>query len=415
MKSSRLVAFEILCDVFIKNAFSNIALDKALQNANGRDKAFISAIVYGVIERRLTLDYLIDNYLSAKPKTKVKIILYIGAYQLYFMKNVPPSAAINTSVELARETGVSYYKKLINAVLHRIDDNRINIDSLDDLSVRFSCPKHLINMWNKMYGAQQTFSILSCINEKPPVFAVANTLFVTADELLYALQNSGISGELDGDLVKITSSFDLRQCKPFQDGLFHIEDKSSFECARALDAAEGETVLDICSAPGGKAFTISEGMNNKGKIYAFDLYEHRLALIRKGAERLGLKNLTAAVNDAEIFNESIPMADKILCDVPCSGFGIIRRKPEIRYKELDSVKGLPSVQLRILETSSKYLKSGGRIVYSTCTLSKKENEKVVQSFLDCNNNFSLIFDKTIIPNNNGGDGFYYAVMEKKYA
>lgn len=412
MKKSRLVAFEILNDILRDNAYSNIAIDKALKNIES-DKAFISSLVYGVVERKITLDYIINEYLDGKTKPKVKIILYLGAYQLYFMDKVPASAAINECVELSKEVGVSFYSKLINAVLHKIDDNRIDINEISDLCIKYSCPEHLINMWKKAYGEENIIKILSAINEKPPVFAIPNTLYVDADECLYELNNAGIDGEVIGDAVMITSSFDLAKCKPFNDGLFHIEDLSSFSCAKALDAKDDEIVIDVCSAPGGKAFTIAEGMNNKGTVYAFDLYEHRVNLIKQGAERLGLTNIKASVNDALVFNEDLPKADKILCDVPCSGFGIVRRKPEIRYKDLDSVKELPRIQLDILTNSSKYLKNGGRLVYSTCTLNKRENEKVVQNFLNDNEEFELVEEKTTFPSMNGGDGFYYAILERK--
>jgi 16S rRNA (cytosine967-C5)-methyltransferase len=267
-------------------------------------------------------------------------------------------------------------------------------------------------MWKKAYGEENTVSILNSINEKPPVFAVPNTLFVDADECLYELNNCGIEGEVVNDVVMITSAFDLAKCKPFNDGLFHIEDMSSFNCASALNAKDGDIVLDVCSAPGGKAFTIAEQMHNKGTVYAFDLYEHRVNLINQGAKRLGITNIKASVNDALVFNEKLPLADKVLCDVPCSGFGIVRRKPEIRYKELDSVKELPQIQYDILQVSSKYLKQGGTIVYSTCTLNKRENEKVVEKFLNDNNDFTLVEQKTTFPSKTGGDGFYYAVMER---
>lgn len=409
--NSRLTAFDILNDVLRNGAYSNIALDKSLKNIDD-DKAFVSSLVYGVIERKLTLDYIINQYLDGKTKPKVKTILYLGAYQLCFMDKVPSSAAINESVNLAKEVGLSFYTKLINAVLHKIDDNRIDLESIDDLSVKYSCPPHLINMWKKAYGEENTINILSAINDKPPVFAVPNTIFVDAEECLYELMNSNINGEVNGNVVEITSRFDLSKCKPFNDGLFHIEDLSSYNCAMALGAKENETVIDVCSAPGGKAFTIAESMNNTGTVYALDLYEHRVKLIEQGAQRLGLTNIKALVNDALELNSSLPMADRILCDVPCSGFGIIRRKPEIRYNELDNVKDLPEIQYKILEMSSKYLKPCGTMVYSTCTLNKKENEKVVQRFLD-NNSFELIEQKTTFPSKNGGDGFYYAVLKKK--
>lgn len=409
MKSARLIAFETLHKIFTDNAYSNIALDNAVKDIDG-EKAFISALVYGVVERKLTLDYFINKYVSSRPKPKIMTILRLGAYQLLFMDKVPDSAAINESVKLTKEIRQDYYSSLVNAVLHKINADR-NIPD-DDLSVKYSVPQNLINMWTKQYGKEKTGSFLPYINEKPPVFAVPNRLYIDADELLYELMCDGIDGEVSSNLVRITSSFDLSKSRAFENGLFHIEDLSSYECAVSLGAKEGDTVLDMCSAPGGKSFTIAQCMNNKGAIYAFDIHNHRVNQVRDGAKRLGISIINADINDAEIYSENIPLADKILCDVVCSGFGIIRRKPEIRYKELDSVSDLPSVQLNILETSSRYLKTGGTIVYSTCTLNKKENEKVVNAFLNNNDNFTLIKEKTSFPSEFGGDGFYFAILKK---
>lgn len=411
MKSARLIAFETLYKIFYDSAYSDIALDNAIKNINAKEnKAFISSLVYGTVERLITLDYFINKYASAKPKPKILTILRLGVYQLLFMDKVPDSAAINESVKLVKEIKQDYYTSLVNAVLHKISEDRVIPE--DDLSVKYSLPQNLINMWIKQYGKDSVERFLPFINERPPVFAIPNTLFVDAEELLYELACDEIDGEIIDNTVMITSPFDLSRCKAFQNGLFHIEDLSSYECCRALNPTEGETVLDVCSAPGGKAFTIAELMKNNGKIYAYDLYEHRVNQIINGAERLGISIIEADVNDSSVFNANIPKADKILCDAPCSGFGIIRRKPEIRYKELDSVADLPEIQLRILETSSRYLKNGGTIVYSTCTLNKKENEKVVKSFLDKNKNFILINEKTTFPAEFGGDGFYRAVIIK---
>ena len=254
----------------------------------------------------------------------------------------------------------------------------------------------------------KTLATLQAINNRPPVFAIPNRKFVDEGELQYELLNSGVECEIYGDVVKINSSFDLSNIKAFKDGLFYIEDYSSYSCAKALDCTNGETVLDICAAPGGKTFTMAQSGAN---VYAFDLHEHRVALIKKSAERLELNNIKSSINDALVYNENIPIADKILCDVPCSGFGI-RRKPEIRYKNLDDIKELPQIQYDILSTSSRYLKNNGRIIYSTCTLNKKENEKVVEKFLNNNINFKLINEITVFPSENSGDGFFYAIMEK---
>lgn len=408
MKSSRLIAFETLYKIFQDNSYSNIAIDNALK-ANVDDKAFVSALVYGVVERKLTLDYFINKYVKSPPKPKIMTILRLGAYQLLFMDKVPSSAAINESVKLTAEIKQDYYSKLVNAVLHKIDNNR---ELPDDLSIKYSVPEHLINMWIKQYGRDKIEQFLPVLNKRAPIFAIPNSLYVDSEELCYELLSEGVECEVHGDVVLINSGIDLSKSKSFKNGLFYIEDLSSFECAKALDAKKGDTVLDVCSAPGGKSFTIAQSMENIGKLFSFDIHKNRVNLVNDGAKRLGLSVINTDVNDAMVYSKNMPMADKILCDVPCSGFGIIRRKPEIRYKNLDSIKELPAIQEQILQVSSKYLKNNGTIVYSTCTLNKKENEKVVEKFLSNNTDFKLDYQKTIFPTDNGGDGFYYAVIRK---
>ncbi|MGN0531578.1 MAG: 16S rRNA (cytosine(967)-C(5))-methyltransferase RsmB [Eubacterium sp.] len=412
MKNPRLVAFEVLYGIQQNNAYSNLSLDKALYQVEARDKALVSAVVYGTIERRITLEYIVKQFLDGKTKPKVKLLLLMATYQLYFMDKIPSSAAINETVELAKNVGVSYYSKFINAILRKIDKNRIEIDNLDDLSVKYSCPIHLIKMWQKAYGEENTDNILKCINNKAPVFAIPNRNIVDEEELSYELLSNNIDNEIYNDVVKITSSFDLHNCKPFEDGLFYIEDYSSYQCAKKLNAKPGDTVIDVCAAPGGKSFTITNSMNNQGRVIACDLHRHKVDLISKSCKRLQISIIESMVNDATLYNPNMPMADKVLCDVPCSGFGIIRRKPEIRYKDLDSIKDLPAIQLSILATSARYLKPGGTLVYSTCTLNKRENESVVSAFLEAYNDFELIEQKTIFPSIDGGDGFFLAVIKR---
>lgn len=410
MKNARLSAFDMLYDIIYGGAYSNIVLEKGIKAVESKDKGFVSRLVYGVIERRLSLDYAINKFLNGKTKPKVKILLYIGAYQVLYMDKIPDAVAVYETVSLCDNIGLSYYKKLINAVLHRIIDYKTEFDIIDDLSIKYSCPQHLMNMWTKMYGEDNVVDILESINNRPPVFAIPNSKYVDAEELYYELFSAGIDCEVFNDVVKINSSFDLSGLKAFNDGLFYIEDYSSYSCAKALGAKSDDVVLDLCSAPGGKAFTIAQ---SGATVYAYDIYEHRVELIKKSAQRLGLNNIITGINDALIYNANLPFADRIICDVPCSGFGIIRRKPEIRYKNLDDIKELPQIQYNILFTSSRYLKSGGVIIYSTCTLNKKENEQVVDRFLNDNTDFSLVESKTVFPTKNGGDGFFYSILKKK--
>lgn len=413
MKNGRLISFEILQNIIRDGAYTNIALEKSINNANQKDRAFVSRIVYGVIERKLSLDFVIDKFLTSRTKPKIKILLYIGAYQILFMDKIPVEVAVNETVSLADEIGLSYYKKLINAVLHKIVDYKTEFELIEDLDIKYSCPIHLINMWKKMYGEETTLDILKTINNRPPIFAIPNRKYVDEEELQYELFDEGIDCEIYNGVVKVNSGIDFSKSKTFINGLFYIEDYSSYQAAKALNISENDVVLDVCAAPGGKSFTIAQSLLNGGKLFSYDLYDHKIKLINDGAKRLGLENIiTANINDASVFNPDIPKADKILCDVVCSGFGIIRRKPEIRYKNLDSIKELPSIQLKILETTINYLKSNGRIMYSTCTLNKKENEKVIEKFLEINKNFELIEQKTFIPNVESGDGFFYAILKK---
>lgn len=408
--TSRQTAFEILYKIFYNDAYSNLAIDNALADIK-EGKAFITRLVYGVVERKLTLDYFIDKYCD-KPKPKVLTILRMGVYQLYFMDKVSSAAAIDESVKLAKAMGLAFYSKLINAVLHKIDDNRISIDKIQKEDIRYSVPLHLINMWKKAYGEVLVKNFLPALNEKAPVFAVANTMFADSEELQFEFSCEDVQSELIDDIVEITSNIDIKRLNAFKNGLFHIEDLSCYQAVKALGVSENDTVIDVCSAPGGKAFTCAEMMNNNGKVIACDIYESRVNLIKQGAERLELSCITPLVNDALLFNESLPFADKIICDVPCSGFGIIRRKPEIRYKNLDSIKELPGIQYRILDIASKYLKDKGKILYSTCTLNKRENEQVVEKFINNNQNYKVLEMKTIFPSVDGGDGFFYAVIER---
>lgn len=410
MNDSRNAAFAALYKIIYGGAYSNIAVNNEIEKLQG-GKAFAARLIYGVLERRLTLEYLIDKFCK-KPKPKVNVLLMLGAYQLKFMDKVPSSAAINESVALAKSKGLGYYGGMINAVLHKIDSLDFDVNALDDLSVKYSVPQNLINMWKKAYGTDAVEAFLPYVNGRPPIYAVPNSKFTDAEELQYELTDCGALCDVFGDVVKIDSVSDIAETAAFKNGLFHIQDLSCYNAVKMLDVKNGETVLDMCAAPGGKSFTASDLAGVGCEIYAYDCYESRVNLIAQGAKRLCLDNIHIAVNDASVYNENIPFADKIICDVPCSGLGTVRRKPEIRYKDLDSIKSLPEFQLKILETSAKYLKKGGRLLYSTCTLNLRENEKVVAAFLNGRNDFNEISSKTFFPNENGGDGFFCAVLER---
>lgn len=409
--NARQAAFETLYKVCFDSAYSNIALDHILIGLK-YNRAFASRLVYGVLERMITLDYIIEKHCK-KPKPKLRIILRMGTYQLYFMNKVTSAAAIDESVKLAKANGLKYYASFVNAVLHNIDKNRIDINGISDQSVKYSVPQNLIRMWNKAYGTDIVSDFLPLLNGRPPVFAVANPNKTDPKILCGILNSEGVKCSVYKGLIKIDSSNDITALSSFKNGLFHIQDISCVKAVHALEIKSGDTVFDFCAAPGGKSIIASYFAGKSGQVFSFDLHKNRVELIDTSVKRLELSNITTGVNDACLFNKDLGKAEKIICDVPCSGYGIARRKPEIRYKELDSVKELPKIQYQILSTSAQYLNTGGMLLYSTCTLNKKENENVVNAFLRNNEDFSLCEMKTFFPGEDDGDGFFYSLIERK--
>ena len=437
MKSSRAAAFEILLKIHKDRAYSNIALDASLEGSgfSDIDRAFISALVYGVTERTLTLDYQLQRYLSQplkKLKPQVLVILRMGVYQLLFMDKIPASAAVNESVKLVKNCGCSFASGLVNAVLRKASQNGLVLpDKTDEMkraSVEFSCPEWMINRWAEYYGKENAIKIAeNSVGAADTVLRV-NTLKTTADELVEILASNGIEahkGALENSVV-ISKSGSLRELEAYKNGLFHVQDSASQFCCKALGAEENMSVLDICSAPGGKAFTTAQYMKNKGEIVACDIYEGRLRLISSGAERLGIDIIKTEKNDASVYNPNFKEFDRIICDVPCSGLGVIRRKPEIRLKEASEVDKLPEIQYSIMKTASRYLKKGGIMIYSTCSLNRSENEDVFYRFLNENPDFEAVkvlpevkrFGEdsdtlTLMPHIHNSDGFFISALRRR--
>lgn len=434
MVNTRAVVLRLLRKIEQDKSYSNIILDKALVeiDCSLQEKKFISALFYGVIERIITLDAVINKYSKIKTKkldTDVLLILRMGIYQLLYMDSVPDSAAVNESVKLAKKCKNPSLSGFVNGVLRSFIRNEKALpecnNEVSKLSVEYSCPEWLIEKWIKEYGADFTKSMLESSIGKAPVTIRLNTTKMTANEIVTVLESDGfnVGKTFLENCYTISGGVAVESSKAYKLGLFYVQDISSQLCSLSLDAQEGETVIDVCAAPGGKTFTTAIKMNNTGKVLSFDLHESRVKLINDGAVRLGLDNVTAQQNDACVYNEKLPKADRVLCDVPCSGLGVIRRKPEIKYKNPEDFKELPDVQYKILETSAKYLKSGGILVYSTCTVSKAENEDVVNRFLkehpdftgvSVNTKFDELSDNcaTIIPKYFNSDGFFIVKLKR---
>lgn len=410
MITARQAAYEVIYKVLYSGAYSNLLLGAAA-DIRPEERAFAARLARGVIERKLTLDYILSKFCRL-PKPRLLVILEMGVYQLYFMEKVPESAAVNESVKLARQNALGAYTQFVNAVLRRAAENRISVCGIEDISVRYSVPQHLLSMWNKAYMPGVVARFLPALLSEAPVFAVPNRVKTTPAALQAALRQEGFETQTAGEILKICTAGDITKTKAFENGLFYIEDLSSYNAVSALGVQPGDVLLDLCAAPGGKSFAACILMENRGSVYAYDLHEHRVGLIKDGATRLGL-SITPAVQDASVYSPDIPKADKIICDVPCSGFGVIRRKPEIKYKSLDDIKAFPPMQLQILLNGTNYLKAGGKILYSTCTLNKKENENVVAAFLKERGDFKVLESKTVFPADGGGDGFFYSILKSE--
>ena len=436
MANTRTLAVKALMRVN-EGGFSNIVLDALLSGAQleHRDKAFVSALFYGVLERRITLDKIIKKY-SKTPleelEPAVLECLRIGFYQLIYMNSVPDMAAANETVEAVKQLGCGKASGYVNGIMRafirsgkQFDFSRM--DKIGRLSAEYSAPIWLCKKWCNEYGDEKTETALRESLGSVPIFARVNTLKTNAEELLSTLAEENIKAVLVEevpDAVRIYSAAP-QSTKAYKKGLFHVQDISSQLCAKALGAQKGELVLDACSAPGGKTFTVAQLMENEGEIVACDLHVKRVGLIKNGAERLGLSIVSARTNDATVFNELMGTFDRILCDVPCSGLGVIRRKPEIRFKDPAEIAALPKIQYKIASTSAKYLAEGGTMIYSTCTLSKEENEQVVKRLIEED---GLLPEKlpeelqkyskdgysvTLMPGEINSDGFYFAKLRKE--
>lgn len=430
MATARDIAFRLLVDLEKKHSYSNIALDEALKRADmdERDRRFCTALFYGTLERLYTLDAIIADNLD-KPADKlsaeIRTILRMGLYQLLYMDSVPDNAAVSESVALAKRGRNPAASGFVNAVLRSFirKDKRLpkQRDRLHEMALEYSCPVWLVKKWHDEYGDNACESILKASLGKAPEYIRLNTLKADASEICGMLEQQGAEiRDLGGGSALISGTGSVERMEAYKKGLFHVQDISCQLCCQALDPQRGETVLDLCAAPGGKTFTIAELMKDEGRVLAFDLHENRARLIKSGAERLGLKSVEAGVNNAKVFNSELPMADRVLCDVPCSGLGVIRRKPEIKYKTREELERLPEIQLEILEASAGYVKPGGVLVYSTCSLSKAENEDVAEAFLARHPDFSpsplgdafgqrsKVTSITIFPDMYDSDGFFIA-------
>ena len=403
MKSAREAALLILYRYDKDGAYINIAFKNLVASSDfsREDTAFIKELVFGTVKHKITLDYTIRKFSKIRLKKISPYILNIlrmSIYQMLFMDKIPKSAAVNEGVKLAKKYGHAASVSFTNAILRKSSELDSPLvpdgDNTEALSISYSHPENLVQFYIDNFGVSKAKEILKANMEIAPLCVRVNRRFKTRDELIDILNEEGFSSEktdLSKDALFITSGGDVTKTKAYEDGLFTIQDQSSQLVAQMLCPQPNEMVLDMCSAPGGKTTHLAELMDNKGEILAFDLYEKRLLDVNNAAQRLKIDIIKTKSHDAEVLMpELVEKADRILLDVPCSGIGIIRRKPDIKYKEeLLEFSELVKTQKNILKVCSKYLKPGGTMIYSTCTINPAENISVIKEFLNENPDFSI--------------------------
>jgi 16S rRNA (cytosine967-C5)-methyltransferase len=429
-------ALRVMVEVMEKKAYSNLALDDVLKDYRLKDldKAFISELVYGTLRFLKTLDRMISHFSKIKLKKIspwILNILRMGVYQILYMR-VPSSAACDESVNLARRFGHNASAGFVNGILRNVAKNHemVPLDTLED---QYSFPEWLVQKWVEEFGENFTVDLMKALNQRPEITIRGNLLKIDLERLKEELKKEGVSFE-NGKYIEEALTIkgaDIDNLASFTQGYFYVQDESSMIAVKVLDPKPGEKVLDVCAAPGGKASYSASLMNNKGSLIAGDIHPHRVLLLKENFKRLGVQIAKTQVIDGTFYLDSFQdQFDKVLADVPCSGLGIIRRKPEIKWeKTKEDVAKITEIQKKILQNVSSYVRLGGVLVYSTCTLNKEENENIVEAFLQENQNFIpdplhpylpkdlAVQEKqqhhiTLYPNIHGVDGFFISRLKR---
>lgn len=429
MDKAREIALKALYKIEKEQAYSNIVLDEIINNnrkiLEERDIGLISEIVYGVTTWKLTIDEIIKKYSNIKLK-KISIwiinILRMGIYQIIFLEKIPKSAAVNEGVNLAKRYGHKSSSNFVNAILRKVEKEDykelFNISNdIERISKTTSMPEWIVKKLLKNNETEKVQLICEALNKKPQTTIRINTLKVREEELKKKLEERNIEFKEteQKDFINLIKVKNIERLDLFQNGYFTIQDESAGLTSIILNPKEGQQVLDACSAPGGKTTHLAQIMNNKGKIVAWDIYEHRLNLVKQNAKRLGIDIIEVKQQNAtEIKNEYIEKFDKILLDVPCLGIGVIKRKPDIKWqRKPEDIEEISKIQLHILETCSKYLKEAGELVYSTCSILEEENDNIIYKFIEKNKEFKVIEKCNIYPDESK-DGFFICKILREY-
>lgn len=423
MPNARAFACAAIDEIF-SGGYSNIVINRRLEHSDLQpmDRAFASRIIRGVVERKITIDYMIAEIANrpiGKIDTAALTPIRIALYQMFYMDKIPDSAAVNESVKIVKKSNKPFLAGFVNAVLRKAQSRGSSLlpvaaDTAESLSICYSCGIDTVKLLAAQLGIEGAKNYLSATLSPSPLTIRVNQLKISDAELINSFKSDGIIAEPTElpHLLSVTGLQNIESDARFLKGFYHIQNTSSAICAAALNAESGERVLDVCAAPGGKTFTVAELIGDDGTVVSCDIYPHKVKLIEQGKCRLGLKSVVPHLADARKFDPTLGTFDRVLCDLPCSGLGVIGRKPEIKYKTADEISGLPILQLEILKNAVKYLKAGGRLVYSTCTVLNSENDSVFQKLLADETLLKFISSKTYYPHIDNMDGFYIAIAEK---
>ena len=406
MANARELALQTLTDILIDGAYSNHALSEQIEKneLTVQDKNFMTELVYGTLQHEQLLNFYVTPFFNGKVKAWVRILIQMTLYQMLFLDSVPEHAAISEAVKIAKKRGGQFNGKLVNAILRELTRTQVpSLDTIKDeadrLAVETSHPLWLIKLWSKQFGWEKTIQMARANNERVNVTIRVNGVRGTREELKQKLESEGITceyGNLSQDALVILKG-NVIKTKAFEQGWFYVQDESSMLVARALKPKHHSKVLDTCSAPGGKTTHVAELMRQTGTVYAHDVYEHKIKLIEDNVKRLGLTNVVATLQDATTLNERYESDsfDAVLVDAPCSGLGILRRHPEVKItKQPSDLDEIMMIQKKILNTVAPLVKVGGTLVYSTCTVNRKENDKMVEQFLAQHPEYEL--DATLV-------------------
>ncbi|WP_286146023.1 16S rRNA (cytosine(967)-C(5))-methyltransferase RsmB [Faecalibaculum rodentium] len=399
--------YDALCAVILKGTYSNLYLKDHLDELPENQRPLATRIFYGTIQNWGLCDYVISKHTDRTPDPKIRILLAMTIYQIIFLKKIPDYAAVDAAVKLAHKRfgkASGYVNGVLRSVLR--DKVKLPSDTLERLSVRYSIPLWLIRLWENHYGLEKAEQMAKTSNAVLPVYVRRNPRRIGEEEFFADPEIE----RMDADMGRFTGSSAARH--PFyRQGRMSVQDPGSFEIVKFLDVQDGESVLDVCAAPGTKSMAIAERLDS-GAVDASDVHEHRVELIKTDARRLHLKNVHASVRDARNLSDA-GLYDRILCDVPCTGYGVLARKPDIKLKlKPETLDSLLPLQAEILEEAAAHLKPDGKLVYSTCTLDRKENEKQVEKFLDCHPDWQLEEEQTVFPDETR-NGFYMARLSRR--